>query len=142
MKPTLRDYLTISMALLAIFLCGYGVGFLLGEKNGREKSEGYTLANTSDQDAADWEKRTFDRLSGFLELSEEQKESVQREVEMTSSNIQQSREKTVEDYFLQVLNLHDRILPYLEPDQQEKIKKDRKSLQRAIDLRFKSHAER
>ena len=142
MKPTLRDYLTISMALLAIFLCGYGVGFLLGEKNGREQSGSYTLANTSDENAADWENRTFDRLNEFLALDEQQQESIRLEVQATSSKIQQSREETVEDYFLLVLELHDRLLPHLDAEQQEKIKKDRKSLQRAIDLRFKSPADR
>ena len=138
MKPSLRDYLTITMALLAIFLCGYGVGFLLGEKNGREQSAPFTLAGNSDQNASDWEGRTLKRLSSLLELSEDQKKSVADEVQLTSGSIQQSREKTVEDYYRHLLNLHDRLLPHLNEEQQGKIKKDRKSLQLAIDLRFKS----
>lgn len=136
MKPSLRDYLTITMALLAIFLCGYGVGFLLGEKNGREQSSPFTLAGNSDQNANDWEGRTLKRLSALLELSEDQKKNVAYEVGLTSGGIQQSREKTVEDYYRHLLDLHDRLLPHLNDDQQEKIKKDRKSLQLAIDLRF------
>jgi len=32
MKPRLKNYLTIGMALLAILLCSYRIGFLLGEK--------------------------------------------------------------------------------------------------------------
>ena len=37
MKPKLRDYLTIIFALLVIFICGCGVGFLIGEKEGRQE---------------------------------------------------------------------------------------------------------
>ena len=36
MKPTFKDYLNIVLALLAIFLCGYGIGFLLGERKGQD----------------------------------------------------------------------------------------------------------
>ena len=36
MKPKLRDYFTILMALVAIFLSGYGLGHLIGEKKGRK----------------------------------------------------------------------------------------------------------
>ena len=39
MKPKLRDYLTIIFALLIIFVCGCGVGFLIGEKEGRQETE-------------------------------------------------------------------------------------------------------
>ena len=35
MKPTFKDYLNIVLALIAIFLCGYGIGFLLGERKGQ-----------------------------------------------------------------------------------------------------------
>ena len=40
------------------------------------------------------------------------------------------------DYYLHLLELHERLLPHLNEEQQEKIKKDQKSLQRAINSRF------
>ncbi|MGJ8695846.1 MAG: hypothetical protein ACSHYF_05970 [Verrucomicrobiaceae bacterium] len=141
MKPSLRDYLTILMALLAIFLCGYGVGYLLGEKKGRDLSPPLALAGNSDEDAATWEGRTVDRLNNFLALTDSQREKVESEVKTTSREIQISRDQAVEDYYLHLLDLHDRLLPHLDEQQQAKIKKDRKSLQRAINSRFKSSAE-
>jgi hypothetical protein len=48
----------------------------------------------------------------------------------------------VEDYYRHLLDLHDHLLPHLKEDQQKKIKKDRKTLQRAIDLRFESSSGR
>jgi hypothetical protein len=106
MKPKLRDYLTIIFALLVIFICGCGVGFLIGEKEGRQETETPTaIGSEHDSD--------------------------------TSLEITNNQETAIEDHYRVILALHDRLIPHLEPDQQEKIKKDRNKLQRTINLRFK-----
>lgn len=137
MKPKLRDYLTILFALLVIFLCGTGVGFLIGEKKGRQESSTPNVIR-SDQDNGAWENQTMERLTSLLDLSEKQREKVLGEVQTTSLEITDSRENAIAGHYRAILALHDRLLPHLNSDQQEKIKKDRKSLQRAIDLRFES----
>lgn len=142
MKPTLRDYLTILIALLAIFLCGYGVGFLLGEKKGRDQASFSALTTGNENDTGDWEARTMERLTRLLSLTKEQKSKVKKEVKTTSQKIQASRDQAVEDYYRHLLDFHDHLLPHLKEDQQEKIKKDRKTLQRAIDSRFESSSGR
>ena len=76
MKPTLRDYLTILIALLAIFLCGYGVGFLLGEKKGRDQASFSALTTGNENDTGDWEALTMERLTRLLSLTEEQKSKI------------------------------------------------------------------
>ena len=136
MKPRLRDYATILVALLTIFLCGYGVGFLTGEKKGRTETPARPLIGNS-HETGDWEARTMERLTRLLDLSDEQSTKVETEVKSTSKKIQTSRDQAVEDYYRFLLELHDQLLPHLEPAQQKKIKKDRKSLQHAIDSRFK-----
>ena len=135
MKPTLRDYLTILLALLVIFLCGYGTGFLICEKKARKQTAPSALIKPNNE-TGEWENRTMERLSSHLNLSESQKEKIEAEVKTTSARIQASRDETVENYYRMLLDLHDQLLPFLEPEQQEKIKKDRKSLQQAIDSRF------
>jgi hypothetical protein len=140
MKPKLRDYLTILFALLVIFLCGSGVGFLVGEKKGRQESAPPNIIRSSD-DNNDWEKTTLNRLANRLDLQEgTQTKAIRAEVHETAEEIRNSREKALQDHYQALLKLHDRILPHLEPDQQEMIKKDRKSLQHTIDLRFQSSA--
>ncbi|MFT6863564.1 MAG: molecular chaperone GrpE (heat shock protein) [Akkermansiaceae bacterium] len=139
MKPRLRDYATILVALLTIFLCGYGVGFLTGEKKGRTEAPARPPIGISNE-TGDWETRTMERLTRLLDLSEEQTAKVENEVKSTSQKIQSSRDQAVDDYYRFLLDLHDQLLPHLDPAQQEKIKKDRKSLQQAIELRFKSSA--
>lgn len=139
MKPTLRDYLTIFFALLVIFLCGSGVGFLVGEKKGRQESPSAVAIPPGNRDDS-WEKRTMERLNGLLILTAEQRTKVEAEVKASSERILQSREDAVRNHYGTLLELHDRLLPHLNAAQQEKIKKDRKSLQQAIDLRFQSSA--
>ena len=39
MEKKTRDYLTIAMAMLTILLCGYGIGYLVGEKKGLRQSQ-------------------------------------------------------------------------------------------------------
>ncbi|MCH1419392.1 MAG: hypothetical protein L7W40_03755, partial [Akkermansiaceae bacterium] len=68
MKPKLRDYLTIIFALLVIFICGCGVGFLIGEKEGRQATETPTAIG-SEHDSDTWEKQTMESLESRLELS-------------------------------------------------------------------------
>ncbi len=61
MKPKLRDYLTIIFALLVIFICGCGVGFLIGEKEGRQETETPTAIG-SEHDSDTWQKQTMESL--------------------------------------------------------------------------------
>ncbi|MEJ6580726.1 MAG: hypothetical protein QNL33_16885 [Akkermansiaceae bacterium] len=136
MKPSLRDYLIILLALLSIFLCGYGIGQLVGRKKGNDQPLSLPLSGASGTETTNWELRTFNRLDSALDLSAEQKPQIESEVKTTSAKIQVSRDEAVEDYYLHLLELHDRILPLLSKDQEKRIKKDRKILQQAIETRF------
>ena len=137
MKPTLRDYLTILFALLAIFSCGIGVGFLIGEKKGHREAEKPRMIK-SGHDHEAWESQTMERLETLLKLDVSQHDEVLSEVKTTSAEIGKGREDTLANHYRAILALHDRLFPHLNPDQQRKIQKDRESLQRAIHLRFES----
>lgn len=96
MKPKLRDYLTIIFALLIIFVCGCGVGFLIGEKEGRQETE---TANAigSEHDSGHWEKQTMESLGSRLDLSDDQREKILGEIEATSLEIANNQETAIED---------------------------------------------
>ena len=136
MKPKLRDYLTIIFALLVIFVCGSGVGFLIGEKKGRqETATPNTIGSAYESDI--WEKQTIESLESRLNLSDLQRKKILDEIKVTSLGITETQETAIEDHYRIILSFHDRLIRHLKPDQQEKIKKDRNKLQRRIDLRFK-----
>ena len=79
MKPRLRDYLTIFFALMVIFLCGTGVGYLLGEKKGRAHDS--TKVPPKPTKSRAWEERTMVRLTESLDLSEAQQRTIREDVE-------------------------------------------------------------
>ncbi|MGC6564016.1 MAG: hypothetical protein ACON38_00240 [Akkermansiaceae bacterium] len=133
MKPTLRVYLSITLALSTIFGCGYGVGYLVGKKH---QPAPFVLKNTSAQETGDWQQRTVARLSKALELSEEQQKQVGLEVEKTSQKIQGSRDRTLKGFYYHLLELHTNLIPHLNETQQKKIKQDQESLKRAIEKSF------
>lgn len=136
MKPTPSLYLSIFLALLTIFVCGCGVGYILGKKAEQKQTASFVLADTSKEDAATWKDRTLQRLTRFLKLTTEQQSLTTAEVKTTSDAIQASRDHAVEDYYRHLLDLHLRLIPLLDEEQQKLLEKDRKSLQLAIDSRY------
>lgn len=134
MKPRLRDYLAILAALLVIFLCGGGIGYLLGEKKGR--SEGHSVPTSASPPSGDWSGRTMGRLDESLDLTESQRPQVRAEVESTAQKITTSRNQAVAEYYRHLLQLHDDLLPHLEPEQQKKIAKAREKLQLQLESAF------
>ncbi|HBE95945.1 MAG TPA: hypothetical protein DDW68_02085 [Verrucomicrobiales bacterium] len=133
MKPKFRDYLTILMALVAIFLSGYGLGHLIGEKKGRKLAPStIPLIQNSEDSTQPWEERTLDRLQQTLSLNAEQEAAVEKEIAFISRQINKSRNETLRKYFLSLLDLHDRIRPHLTSEQQKILKKDRENLQRSL----------
>ncbi len=133
MKPKLRDYFTILMALVAIFLSGYGLGHLIGEKKGRKLAPStIPLIQNSEDSTRPWEKRTLERLQKTLSLNAEQEAAVEKEIAFISTQINKSRNETLRKYFLSLLDLHDRIRPHLTSDQQKILKKDQENLRRSL----------
>ncbi len=133
MKPKFRDYLTILMALVAIFLSGYGLGHLIGEKKGRKLAPStIPLIQNSEDSTRPWEKRTLDRLQQTLSLNAEQEAAVEKEIAFISKQINKSRNETLRKYFLSLLDLHDRIRPHLTSEQQKILKKDQENLRRSL----------
>jgi hypothetical protein len=133
MKPKFRDYLTILMALVAIFLSGYGLGHLIGEKKGPKLAPStIPLIQNSEDSTRPWEKRTLDRLQQTLSLNAEQEAAVEKEIAFISKQINKSRNETLRKYFLSLLDLHDRIRPHLTSEQQKILKKDRENLRRSL----------
>lgn len=140
MKPRLRDYLTILMALLAIFLCGIGIGHMLGEKKGRDNQPSITLPAPNEKDSTKWEDLMLQRLDSLLALTPEQREKVLKEISSTSADIRASRRDAIEDYYQHLLALHDRLPEHLTREQTEKINSIRTSIRNAVELGTQSSA--
>lgn len=137
MKPKLRDYLTIGMALLSILLCGYGVGFLVGDKKGRQNATIITLpASTGKEQKGLWVERTLAKFDRELQLTPDQQKFAAAEIAKTYDDIRKSRQSALRQYSSHIVDLHTRLLPNLDEDQKETVEKQQNRIQETLDLGF------
>lgn len=135
MKLIVRNFLTIAMTSMTIFLCGYGTGFLLGEKKGIRSSTAIgTLSPSAEEQQAPWVKRTLKKFSSELQLTPKQKKKVNQEITKTYEAMLQSRLSALKQYSSHLITLHDRLLPYLTQPQQQLLRKQRDQLKETLDL--------
>ena len=123
MKPSLKDYLSIALALLAIFLCGYGIGFLLGERKGmKHHAPASPSAPLVQSNSVAWEESTLAVIQDLIELTPEQLVIVKAEIAKSSARVQTARAEAFKAYALEYRDLNTRLQPHLSPEQQEKLR--------------------
>lgn len=130
MKPSIRDYLVITAALLTVLLCGYGIGFLVGERSTRERlAANHGTVNPS----PDWSAATIDRLTRQLSLTPAQQQAVAKEVRQTAGATAETRRQAIRQYRMALVDLHNRLLPHLDAGQRRQVEESRDQLQQALD---------
>ncbi len=130
MKASPRDYLAITAALLAILLCGYGIGFIVGERTTRLRLAPPAGTN---QTHSNWSEATVGRLTRELALTSDQQAAVAKEVGRTAAAIAGTRHQAVREYRSALIDLHERLLPHLDARQRSKVEESRKQLQISLD---------
>ncbi|MCF7733069.1 MAG: hypothetical protein K9N23_15375 [Akkermansiaceae bacterium] len=130
MKPSTTDYLSITAALVAILLCGYGIGFLIGERTTRQR---LLPQPGTVQSQPDWSATTVERLTRELKLTPDQQTAVAREIDLTSGTIAAARQQAIREYQLALIDLHQRLLPHLDRAQRKKIEKSCAKLKLLLD---------
>tara|TARA_B100001094_G_C18153699_1_gene785192 strand:+ start:1187 stop:1576 length:390 start_codon:yes stop_codon:yes gene_type:complete len=123
MKPTFKHYLSIAFALVAIFLSGYGIGFLLGERKGRHpqplsQSKNPSSSTGSDFDWTAWEHSTGQIIEDLIrDLTPEQLQAIRLEITETSARIRAARQSGRKEF----RDLNERLRQHLTPEQQAKL---------------------
>ncbi|MCU0780604.1 MAG: hypothetical protein MUF04_05810 [Akkermansiaceae bacterium] len=130
MKPSTSDYLSITAALVAILLCGFGVGFLVGERITLKRVAATTAA---DHAPPDWSAETVTRLTRELKLTPPQVAAVEKEVAAAAREIAAAKRVAIRDYQRALLELHLRLLPHLEPGQRRVVEKSCEILKSSLD---------
>lgn len=136
MKPKRSDYLIILASLVAIFVSGAAVGYVLGKKQASRPVPTSHRDPGGAETAANWEARTLERLQAELSLDDTQSKQVSEEIRKTFLEIRGSKDKVLEEYYRHLLDLHDRILPHLDETQKARLLRDRNQLERVMKERF------
>jgi hypothetical protein len=122
MKASLRDYLTIVMAFAAVFLCGYGIGHLVGER-GREADRRPPLP---------WEEESLSIIKRSLELSPEEERVVEEEIARAAAAIRKSRQTAVLDYHRHLDDLYGRLIERLSEPHAARLRAEKYEIEKAI----------
>lgn len=124
MKPSVRDYLTILLSFLCVFVSGYGVGRLLDDEPPASAARGDTA----------WEEQSLRILVDSLDLSPEDRAMAESEVSAAASEIRATREQTILTYHRHLSELYQRLIDRLGEPHAPRLEKEK----RALDAKIKS----
>ena len=127
MSSRIRDLVLIATALIVILACGFGLGHMVGSRQ---------VASPPVVPVGSLEQETLAALRAELGLTPAQEELIRGDLQAVIREVFDSRERTVLEYHLHMLRLHDRIAPKLDKKQQEILMKNRERLQLTIEKRF------
>lgn len=128
MKTNLRDKATILMAFAAVFLCGYGVGHIIRDR------QIASAAQPSPPTTVAWEKETLSLLKDSLELRPEQIGPVESELSKTAREIDRSHHRALLDYHRHLLSLYQRLIALLDQAQADRLREEKRLLDQQIDI--------
>lgn len=137
MKTYLTVYWKIFAALLVIFVSGSGLGYVTAKRSQAGAGD-MQAAPPSAEKTADWPGRTMDKLRAALDLTEEQEARILPHVAAVGERVFHERDRAMLQISLQVLEMHDSIEPYLDPEQKKKMVRSRENMQLHIRNRFSS----
>lgn len=123
MRPTLRDHVTILLALLTVFACGFGVGHLSGKKQAKPRPE----------ISRQWEEETLSVLKRSLDLEPHELQVVESEIQRTAAGIRLKREETILIYHERISELYDRLIEQLGEGNATRLKEEKRTLDEKIE---------
>lgn len=129
MKPKRSDYLTVLMAFAAVFLCGYGIGHLVGE---RKAPPPLPAPPTTTSPA--WEQETLLTLQDSLALRPDQLGAVESELAKTAQSIRSSHDGAVLEYHQHILLLYERLIHFLDESQSARLRAEKNTLEKQINF--------
>lgn len=127
MSSRTRDLVLIATALIVILGCGFGLGHMVGSRQ---------VAVPPVVPVRSLEQETLASLRSALDLTPAQEEAIRGDLQAVTREVFDSRERTVLEYHLHMVRLHDRIAPKLDQRQQEILMKNRERLKLTIENRF------
>ena len=120
MKKKTRDFLTISMAMLTVLLCGYGLGHLVGEKKGLQI---HATQDPATDLTSNWSAQTIIHLETKLNLTPEQLSYVQEQIRPYSATLEKDLRQLRSARTRKLLDFYEILEPRLDDWQKTELKK-------------------
>jgi hypothetical protein len=129
MTGFLAKYGKIALALVAIFLSGQVMGWMLALHSCEARPP-------AEVDSDRWSERMMSRLQDDLQLSPEQVPSVRGQLDAVSSRMKGKRDAALFQIHLELIKLHDDLAAGLNPAQQKKLAESRRDLVDSTEAKF------
>ena len=126
MNTTRHNVGTILMAFAAVFLCGYGIGHLVGERPNPSTTGPPQAASPA------WEQQTLETLRASLDLRPEQITQVENELSATAQDISESHQAVLLDYHRHIDQLYERLIKILDEEQGARLRNEKIGLEKQI----------
>ncbi|NNC88030.1 MAG: hypothetical protein HKN82_06160 [Akkermansiaceae bacterium] len=130
MSAALKDYVLITVAMVVILGCGFGLGHLVASRQAPAASPPPTV------EVMTFEEETLASLRTALGLSPEQERLIRDDLRATAKEVFDTKERAMFEYHLLLLQFQDRIAPKLDPGQRKLLRKNGERLQLVIQQRF------
>jgi len=121
MLSLITKYGKLALALIAIFLSGQAIGWMLAWHSCEARPH-----VPADPDR--WAAHMMARLREDLRLSDAQVPAVQARLDAASSKLQHTRDAALFQIHLELIKLHDDLVPGLTEDQKNKLATSRRNL--------------
>lgn len=125
----------VALALLVIFASGIGLGWSGREIRKPQPGPPPPAGNTPVA-AGQWTDRAMTTLSQELHLTAAQELEIRPLLQEAAVKMDIDRERALLQLHLQVLKVHDKMRPHLQPDQEPALERMRLRLQQDITRRF------
>lgn len=112
-----RDHLATLSAGLALLLCGYGVGFVFGERKALSGPRPPLFTIPESKSTVPWKEETLEKLSAELSLNSFQKKRIAEELEISARDFILTYNESLGVLHRLQRQLRDRIIPHLTPEQ-------------------------
>lgn len=123
-----RDFGLITLSFLVVFGCGFWASKAWSTEN--EQDPASIVADT------EWESSALETLKQKLNLRPEQEKAAYQTLQKTQSDLNDTRERALLEYYLHLLKTHDHLAPILDAEQQELMLKSRKEMETTIRKKF------
>jgi len=131
MKKKNRDYLTISMAMLTVLLCGYGLGHLVGEKKGLKN---HATSDPAFELSDNWATQTLSQMERTLDLTPEQLKFAEKEIRPFSITLEKDLRQLRMERTRNLLEFYETLKPRLDARQKIELEKLENSLRETRSL--------
>ena len=125
----MKHYWKIILALAVILLAGTGIGFGLGKQTTKRHFQNRNIGGPRPEM---WQDTMLRRLTGNLDLTDEQKAEIRPLLRQTSEKMHEHRRRAMQESWREIRVFYQHLETHLDEEQQAKLKATRDKIRERV----------